>query len=62
MSDFGLINSPSHLLVLQLLVETIVDQFSKFEDEIDAEVFDALREQQEKSYRNYCLKPSKLIK
>lgn len=46
---------------LQLLISAIVEQFARFEVNVVEEVFEALREQQEKAYRNYCLKPSKLI-
>lgn len=49
------------LFYYQLLLEAIVEQFARFEQDALADVFEALKEQQEKAYRNYCLKPSKLV-
>lgn len=42
-------------------MEAIVKQLALFEQDALTDVFDALREQQEKAYRNYCLKPAKIV-
>lgn len=46
---------------LHLLISAVVEQFVKFEQNVVVEVFDALRGQQEKAYRNFCIKPTKLV-
>jgi len=46
---------------LHFLLNEIVDHLAKFEENVAAGVFDALKDEQEKAYRNYCLKPAKLI-
>ena len=45
----------------QLLTEAIVKKLASFEQDALEDVFAALKEQQEKAYRNYCLKPSKIV-
>ena len=39
----------------------IVDHLANFEANVLPDVFAALKDEQEKAYRNYSLKPSKLI-
>lgn len=39
----------------------IVDHLAMFDQNIRMEVFDAIKDEQEKKYRNFSLKPAKLV-
>ena len=47
--------------LIQILLDEIVDHLAKFEDNVGTDVFNALKDEQEKALCNKCLKPSKLI-
>ncbi|XP_063217642.1 nardilysin-like [Bacillus rossius redtenbacheri] len=47
---------------LQLLLKTIVEHMSRFEENLTQEMFDALKEHEKRSYYNSFMKPKRLVR